>query len=827
MLPGIIGGVLRSRSNWFLAASALLIVTAGFLFAFWWDRSGPLSLSGTDTTVLQIAAAPLLVFLGWAARQVRPGRSTPEQMVRARGALANRGLDWWHGATEPAWPGQIPRAGLAPLDVTWGRPAVGQEDANGPVYTSTDNVVALAERLRSTAPYRLVIRGAAGSGKSVHARQLMTELLRNPQSGEAVPVFLPLWSWDPNQERLLDWIKRYLRQAYPELAEASYGPSAVDDLVDQGLVLPILDGLDSLPMRWRETILSDSQFLSQDRLVLTCRTTEMFDAIDSYVVIEPLAVRHEDAIAFLRRVTAVVPGAWDKVDAHTCHSLRCCLSEALSQPRIIYLASMVYGSNTNTSARHNADSENDPVELTDHTLYPSLEAIEALLLRKLIPALMPEEGDWTRNFPSYGHYAVDWMKNLARLDLRDPADKKGPITLDDTDVNRIAWWNLHRGVPWLDRRQAPLRGLAYGFATSIIIAFIFWKVGRYTYFLPLSLIKGVSYGIVIFITGSLLGGSDDPRPRPRRTRWSRFRSMSWWVKDRWARHGRVILTGILIFFCFGLLGSYNAQQGLYGLFIGFNGSFLTALIIVLTYTVAHVPAPPRARRTVSSGSANDPNLHGFTRTIIFGILFGLAWGLSDFFRRLLSLHEQSLPLSLAVTSGIITGIDFVLGAWLFRFAQIRLGSRRAPNPLSSTRADIVTALICPLILGITFGLAFGASALFTPHDYAHETIAASIRSETAPIAVWFAIGTVLGSMGSEWPLYMTATTWLAIRRKLPLRLMRFLECCRSRGVVRAAGEEYQIHDNGLLQYLRSDKTPNSAISAPIPTQTPQPTASDP
>lgn len=143
-----------------------------------------------------------------------------------------------------------------------------------------------------------------------------------------------------------------------------------------------------------------------------------------------------------------------------------------------------------------------------------------------------------------------------------------------------------------------------------------------------------------------------------------------------------------------------------------------------------------------------------------------------------------------------------MGAWLFRFAQIRFRSRRTPDPLSFARADLAGALLCPLILGVTFALAFGVSALNIPIAFNFPVIISD-----------FVVGTALGSLGSEWPLYITAITWLAVvRGKLPLRLMSFLECGRTCGVLRAIGQEYQIHDDGLLRYLLDP--PQSVRPAP-------------
>ena len=332
----------------------------------------------------------------------------------------------------------------------------------------------------------------------------------------------------------------------------------------------------------------------------------------------------------------------------------------------------------------------------------------------------------------------------------------------------LGWWHLHRGRRWLNGGLAARRLLTFGFAAAVVTAFV---VAAFVAMIVSggsasrwwgSLVAVAALGAVIVI-----GGSDSDRGR-----------------------AQVFLAAIATLCCFGfwvwlrLIPTERASAAAFR--IAFIDGLFTALIVVLTFIIARVPAPPRTVREVDSGSASRSEIRGFTTTIILGIAFGLISAVSVTAR---GLHPFSLSLS-GILSGVFTGLDFVLGAWLFRFAQIRFRSRRAAYPLSAARTDLAGALVCPLILGVTFAVAFGASDFLVPVNH-------------VDFAIWFVFGTALGSLGTEWPLYMTALTCLAVIRRgeLPLRLLRFLEGCRARGILRAVGQEYQIHDDGLLRYL--------------------------
>jgi hypothetical protein len=796
---------MQSRSKLLIAVGAFVIAAVGIACLWWlthaaslskfWDKNG--------ATVLQYAVPPVIALLGWIGQRLissRSRRSTPEQLTQAQQALGRRGLEWWRAVPEPAWPGQVPHAGFRPLDVPWAQVTNGSTIADGPAST---NVAGLAKWLRDHPTGRLLIRGEAGTGKSVFARQLMAELLQDREQEDQVPVFLPLWSWDPDQHGLNDsgkhglndWIKWRIGQAYPELGEvATYGPTAIADLVDQGRVLPVLDGLDALPQECRHAVLTNREFMSQARLIVTGRT-DVFEQVRDFVVIEPGPVDYGKAEEFLREVTGGtdVMGA---IKAQFRDAADRDFKDAMSDPRIIYLASIVYRPGVkDDSPAQDADTE------------PALRnRIEQFLIGRLIPALLPAEGPWSRRFPWYPSGAEPWLRFLAEQDLRDPGERGRPTGLDDPGTSRIAWWNLHRAVDFLRDYQALLRGLVAGIVVFAVTAAIFQfhslphhRHTSWTY----SLLTAGAYGAMILITCAFLGypNSGDPQipfqddPQASHERPSRRATLWWAIRYFWAHWWRIVVAAFLSFCCFGILigirvGNSNGTHT--GIRTGFyDGLAQGALIVVITYIVAGVPAAPRTVRASDHGNAGQSWVRSFATALMIGIPFGVLWGAGAV------LKEQNGPglgYGTTILTGLITGVDFVLGAWLFRWSREWFTPANASNPRFTARIDLAGALLRPFILAVTFAFSFGVSAPFNFTGY--------------DVRAWFVVGLVFGTLESEWLLYLAAIIWLSIlRRKLPLRLMRFLECCRNVGILRMIGQEYQIHDVGLLKWLRPQPPP--------------------
>jgi hypothetical protein len=585
-------------------------------------------------------------------------------------------------------------------------------------------------------------------------------------------------------------------------AEATYGPSAIADLVDQGRVFPILDGLDALPRSCRDKVLGDGEVMSQAPLIVTGRI-KASSVRGDFVVIEPGRVTYEESNRFLREITC--KNVFDELKCQFADAVGSRaddeeLRQVLSVPRIIYLASIVYQA---PSEQHDLAALSDPAA--------GLHAkVEGFLLRNLIPALLPAGGSWCRTFPWYAAGSAAWLERLARLDLRDPGDRRqapdaphnhaDPVDvpsgndLNDPATSRIAWWNLYRGIPLLRRLQAPLRGLVAGLIAfgGCTLIFRYYPPG---YPWGYDLMTASGYGLLILIAGSFLGGahSREPDITPG-SRNSRLATLWWILRYYRPRWGRTILAAFVGFCCFGvLIGARVAMETGHttpeGVRTGVEvGLVQGAVLLVLIYVLAGVPAAPRTVKASDFPTPDRPWTSTFMTALLIGAAFGLVWGAGAVLK-----HESNQVPSLwpALGTGLITGVDFALGAWLFRWSRTWFRSALVSDPRAAAQKDLLGAILRPFILAATFALSFGITApLHFVDNY---------------VFTWFVVGLAFGSLDTEWPLYATAISWLAlVKRDLPMRLMRVLECCRTAGILRVIGQEYQVHDTGLLGWLRSD-----------------------
>ena len=64
-----------------------------------------------------------------------------------------------------------------------------------------------------------------------------------------------------------------------------------------------------------------------------------------------------------------------------------------------------------------------------------------------------------------------------------------------------------------------------------------------------------------------------------------------------------------------------------------------------------------------------------------------------------------------------------------------------------------------------------------------------------------AVGLAVTAFGVAWPRWLVARGWLALRGRLPFRLMSFLDDAHQRGVLRQAGPFYQFRHIELQHHL--------------------------
>lgn len=266
------------------------------------------------------------------------------------------------------------------------------------------SLAAIAAYYRSLNRGRLVVIGEPGSGKTVAALRLLLDLAAEAPGRFRVPVRLTLVSYDAEQitrATLEAWIATWLTRTYSVKAEAAAR------LVADGWLLPVLDGLDEMPVRRAEQVvrvLNEPMGPTGDPVVLTCRTTDYSAALQDATVIELEPLTVDQIAAWLaHRFPGTVEPRWTPVIATMRKHPGGRLAKALASPLRLYLAVTVY-----------ADATSAPRELIglkpdrlEHHLAAGLVA--ALLAHSPLPwGVRGDEAAVTR-----------WLRTVAAGDIID------------------------------------------------------------------------------------------------------------------------------------------------------------------------------------------------------------------------------------------------------------------------------------------------------------------------------------------------------------------------------------------------------------------------
>jgi hypothetical protein len=285
-----------------------------------------------------------------------------------------------------------------PLKVRWsstGRPVAAGRDMvmDDPARSSwrelplRGNVEELVSEFRALPHRQLVVIGMPGSGKSVLAMLLTLGLLASAQAGEPVPVLVPIAGWNPVDEHLYDFLSRRLQQDYPDAVGAGLkGAPVAHALISEARVLPVLDGLDEIPVDLHASALERVNEVAATgrQMVITCRAQEYERTVEATGIVLPQAAVVElepvglnDVIDFLSRPATAV-ARWKPVFDHleADSDRKAPLSRVLSTPLMVDLARMAY---RRRSTR--------PAELLD---LASQDAIEAHLVTHFVQAAYQE-----------------------------------------------------------------------------------------------------------------------------------------------------------------------------------------------------------------------------------------------------------------------------------------------------------------------------------------------------------------------------------------------------------------------------------------------------
>ncbi|WP_405568591.1 NACHT domain-containing protein [Streptomyces phaeochromogenes] len=321
-----------------------------------------------------------------------------------------------------------------PLNVHWSRvgPPLADHDHNIRPGTALpeprdgdQRLDRIVETFRALPSGRLVVLGEPGAGKTVLAVRFVLGALAAREPGGPVPVLFPLAGWDPGSVGLRDWLAERLAAEYPPLAAVAGQRTMARELLDAGLLLPVLDGFDELPESAHEMALRRLNAELDERLpvLLTCRAGVWAQAVrdgDVLTAAEVVRLRPLNlatAQLYLERTarpddrgsTPWTPVLRDPPPP---------LAEALGSPLMVALARTVYG-----------DASRDPAELRDPERFPTAARVEEHLLDAFVPAAFGGvDGRWS---PGAAH---QWLRRLAR-------------DLDSAGTGRLAWWEFPAAMP--------------------------------------------------------------------------------------------------------------------------------------------------------------------------------------------------------------------------------------------------------------------------------------------------------------------------------------------------------------------------------------------
>ena len=412
-----------------------------------------------------------------------------------------------------------------PVAAPYGLPDERPEHAGGDVTTLTESWLRLPAR-------QLVILGTEGSGKTSAAVLHVVRLLALRREGIPVPipVLLNLSSWDPNRQSLDDWLTRQLAT---ELQRCGVGTAVFHTLLEQGEVVPILDGLDEIPEALRPVAVARlTQAVRDSRpIVVTCRAEEYSRIIAAtgkplararVVEIEPMT--SAQAAAYLSAQRWEGDRSWQPVGEYLLAHPRGPLAESLATPLMVYLARAAYP--------RQADTPEELLRLG------SAAQIEEHLLRRYLPAVYAQ---WAARppEPSLRDYPAEkaerWLSFLARR-------------LDDRGGSGLMWWRLPAALP------PGEFGVLVGLSTAVVSAVAIVSATR-------SVLIGLVYATGVSVAAGVAGnlatrtlGAEPPKTL----------AITWGTRREPAETARPLRFGLALGFATAVVGAVSLGPRFYG-----------------------------------------------------------------------------------------------------------------------------------------------------------------------------------------------------------------------------------------------------------------------
>lgn len=645
---------------------------------------------------------------------------------------------------------------------------------------------------------RLVVLGEPGAGKTILLVRLLLELLTpgRRQDGGPVPILLPVASWNPVAEDLHGWIVRWLATDPAGLARLTPDALATArELLNAGLILPILDGFDEIPDRIRRlTIVRINEAIKPcPGLILSARTEAYRDAVQDEdgsrtmlagatgIELRPLA--YHVVAEYLKDAAdnKEVARRWRAVIKTFTADDPSPVARALTTPLMVTLARAIYNPRDNESAEA---VQHHPAELLNHESFSTREEVERYLLDKFIWAAYRPHHDPSHQSRRYlwdYEQAKRWLVFLAR---NQEAREGGSPD--------IAWWRLHRAAPrylvatavavtlgFIGAVGYPFVGFGAGVTAGLITGFVVRRLrsspdGRVT--------RGMAGGLVGGLAAGLIALSVIP------------------LVPRSYGIGSYLSAGLGMGIAVAVLGDLIA-----GLAAGFTGG-----IVVTFYEHAAIFDP--VRTWVGAGS-HVMNGTGIAIAVILAVELSdrrevPAYGLR------LSFPWMAAGLGVGLVIGLITAlqIGWTAGFPIALLAPVAgcltgaVASTVESKPTGGTppivilRRDRGAFLGSWLVLGIALALITGVASALSPGPTGHPNGVG--YGVTVALSNLIIPGLGLAFIQARWGTFSITRCWLALKGELPWRLMTFLDDAHvNRGVFRQVGAVYQFRHIDLQRRI--------------------------
>jgi GTPase SAR1 family protein len=832
----------------------LLLLAVSIGAAFFVAHRGHLAVPQTLLTLLIGGAAPATLWVMWQTFRHtfllrQDTKSEPQAHARVADELAETLRKQWSRESAarqskdriPLWVSWAAATDSA-VSVSW--QDLVEVAEHGPGRSPVSDTTTWAEGPDGLAGYRddlpdvlkrvptgwLVVLGDPGAGKTMLMLRLVLDLLARRKPGEPVPVLIPMTSWDPKTQDLNTWLEDWLTTNHPGLAvrvSADAGEqSRVAALLADQQIIPVLDGLDEMPSRARRLAISRLNDMLEDprrplHLVVTCRANEYKQAVGQAghgwtplrggAVIE---LRTLDTSLVEKYLTENGEDQrWKRVVRSLGTQSR--VGKALQTPLYVSLAHAIYNVHDDDTDDTSADPP-DPRELWDKKSFPTTADIQDYLIRKFIPAMY-------RNEPRQADKAERWLAILAnhlqrkRAEAENASPEAGQAMTEKAKSTRqkpeqekrttnLLWWELDNLAPRhfvavvvgvICGIAAAIAagvgshvgvGIGVGFGTGMLIALVIGLAirrlmpvkdakGNRVQFLPPG--PGMAGGLLGAALGGVAAGvarmlhvGHDP---------SLFSALP---ESLGIALGSGASTRAIGGFFGGLIGAFVG-----GLLEGIGLGLPAALVNGVGIGVAVGFAAHYVGRRKPAGKKPEwiPSI-GISGGCVIGVVTGLiAW------------REEG------VIAGLVAGIAIgAASSWPFGMRHTEQDLRVVPSPgralAMDGRAFRYSAFSAGLAAACFGFIGGGLTSIF---EIGAKVSLATIVSNGLGIGLssGIVVGLTFGVYHAASASFLIISWWLALRYRMPWRLMRFLNDAHKKSILRQSGTEYEFRHESLKEYL--------------------------